>query len=198
MLTYNEIDPIVEDLVRIKSKKYAKGFLSQDDISQEIRIKCYTSMTSYNESKGQSVKTFLNVCTENHLKNLMRDKFAKFNPPCKNKGCSHYTATGSPTDKSKECPSFMKYYQKYVRKCAVRMPVYMDDFWCDNNESAHRNEEAFEWTDINISLMDIFTREYPNDCQRLFSCYQSLLNGDEISEIDKDIIKKVAARVLEI
>lgn len=198
MPTYDEIAPIVEDLVRIKSKKFTRGFLAQDDIAQEIRIKCYSSIGSYNPAKGQSIKTFLNVCTENHLINLMRDKFAKFNPPCKNRGCKHYEATGIPTEEAKSCPSFMKYVSKYVRKCAVRMPTAIEEFWNEDKSSSMFNDKTFEWTDINLSIMEIFKSDFPKDFDRLYILYQDMMEGKEVSAKDKESIQSVVAKVLEI
>ena len=132
-LTYKDIADVVEDLVRIKSRKYAKRYIGYEDIAQEIRIKCWKSISSYDSDKGQSIKTYLNVCTENHLRNIIRDKFATFNPPCK-KTCAHYDDNGRATKDAEFCKAYVNYLAKYKRKCSVRMPFSIDSVFRNTAE----------------------------------------------------------------
>lgn len=193
-LVYDDVHDIVEDLVRIKSRKFAKGFLSADDIAQEIRLKCYLSLENFNAEKGQSIKTYLNVCTENHLRNLIRDKFAKFDPPCRLKGCYHYDQGGRPTSDSDKCKEFQKYIVKYNRKCSARMPAAMDESWA---HSIDGQDSSLEDTEIQIQVMEVFQMEFPENWEKMFGSYQDLLAGKKVGKTIKIKIQKAIERLYE-
>ena len=194
-MQYEEIEGVIEDLVRIKSKKFSKGFLSQDDIAQEIRLKCFLSMDAYDPSMGKTIKTYLNVCTENHLKNLMRDKFAKFDPPCRRRGCPHYDVLGKPTDESYRCPSFVKYMEKYARKCASRMPCSIEDSWGESSPEVFSSDEISS-AELNLSIIDCLQREFPENAPQMISYYQDMVAGKKILKSAKAKIQRAVAELI--
>lgn len=195
-MDYNTAEPIVEDLVRIKSRKFAKGFLSQEDIAQEIRIKCFTSLDNFDPQRGQSLKTFLNICTENHLRNLIRDKFAKFDPPCRNKGCSHYDVNGRPTKDANNCSAFVKYMEKYSRKCNVRMPRIMDESWADTDRRLEVSCEVGA-SDLNMSIREMLVTEFPDNFEIMIEAYENMIAGKNVLKGLKFKIQRAVSKLLE-
>ncbi len=195
-MNYGEIEGVVEDLVRIKSRKFAKGFLAQDDIAQEIRIKCYNSIDNFDPQKGQSIKTFLNICTENHLRNLIRDRFAKFDPPCRKRGCFHYDPMGRPTEDSIKCPEYLKYMEKYSRKCSVRMPCSIEESWTSSNDSFLTGGDI-EASDLNMSIRDTLIAEFPDNYEVMITAYENMIKGKKVMKGVKIKIQKAVAKLLE-
>ncbi len=84
-LTYEDIEPIVEYLVRVKAPTYTFDCWDIEDIAQEIRIIClYHALPKYDASKSKDKKQLINYfgrCVDNRLKNLKRDKYIRFTPP---------------------------------------------------------------------------------------------------------------------
>lgn len=191
VLSYKEISPIVEDLVRIKSYKFRKRFIGRDDVAQEIRLKCWKSLPSFDPERGQSIKTFLNVCTENHLRNLMRDTFATFNPPCK-KTCDHYDENGRPTRSAYECEIFTTYYKKYQRKCAIRMPASVDSAFESSGEGMPIDSDHTTKIDLDISIRNNIEKDAPE----LLEQYEILISGGKIPRDIKIKIRDVVRGVI--
>jgi RNA polymerase sigma factor (sigma-70 family) len=188
---YLEVQNIVEDLVRIKSRKFAKRYLSHEDIAQEIRIKCWKAIPTFDTEKGQSLKTYLNVVTENVLRNLMRDKFATFSPPCK-KRCDHYDAAGRPTDKAHLCPTFKRYFAAYKKKCAVRMPASVDSAFKSSAEGMPCNHDYLAQLELDISIRTALKAVHP----RLVEFYEELISGQKIPHKIKVQIQSIVRGVL--
>jgi hypothetical protein len=186
-----EAQRIVEDLVRIKSYKFAKRYLGPDDIAQEIRIKCWKALPTFDKEKGQSLKTYLNVVTENHLRNLMRDKFATFNPPCKKK-CDHYDAKGAPTEDAASCPIFVKYLKAYKRKCSVRMPSSVDSVFESTAEGMGVVSTVFAQIDLDLSIRQALIRTSPG----LVPFYIDLTMGKKIPYKIRNQIQVIVKEIL--
>jgi len=78
-LTYEEIEDIVEYLVKTKSHSYSFDCWSHEDIAQEIRIICFQKMESFDPSRVEKDKwkNFFGRCVDNALKNLRRDNYLR-------------------------------------------------------------------------------------------------------------------------
>jgi DNA-directed RNA polymerase specialized sigma24 family protein len=122
MLTYEQASDTIEEIIKIKAHLWQKSYISRDDIAQELRLKCWYLLEKYDPARGKSLKSFLNSCTQNFLRNLIRDSFSKFDPPCK-KECTHYEANGVPTKDSIFCPRYTKYLAYYNTKTSLRCPI---------------------------------------------------------------------------
>ena len=74
-VTYDDIEEIVEYLVRTKSRSYSFDCYEPADIAQEIRIICMLKLDKFDPEKVQPDKwqNFFGRCVDNGLKNLKRD-----------------------------------------------------------------------------------------------------------------------------
>jgi DNA-directed RNA polymerase specialized sigma24 family protein len=83
-LTYEDIEPIVEYLVKVKARDNTFDCWDSDDIAQEIRIICLHALVGYEPSRAKNYKQVVNYfgrCVDNRLKNLKRDRYIRFSPP---------------------------------------------------------------------------------------------------------------------
>lgn len=83
-LTYEDIEDIVEYLVRAKARDNVFDCWDADDIAQEIRIICLKALDSFEPEKAMDRKTIINyfgTCVDTRLKNVKRDNYIRFNPP---------------------------------------------------------------------------------------------------------------------
>lgn len=83
-LTYNDVEDIIEELVRVKAHKATFDCWDVDDIAQEIRIICLNALKKFDYKKAdtrQKIKNYLGTSVDNRLFNLRRDKHIRFAPP---------------------------------------------------------------------------------------------------------------------
>lgn len=118
-LTYKDIEPIVEYLVKVKSKQNTFDCWDVEDISQEIRIICLNALEEFDHKRATDEKHILNYfgrCVDNRLKNLKRDNYIRYTPPQINENDS-------------EDEMLEKYirYQEYIsRKENIKHPVNIE------------------------------------------------------------------------
>jgi hypothetical protein len=186
---YKDAESIIEDLVKIKSYKYRRCYYGADDIAQEIRIKCWQILDTFDEKKGKSLKSYLNVCTENFLRNLIRDRFATFNPPCK-KTCDHYRKDGSPNENAVLCETFMRYLKLYRAKASVRMPTSVDNIFDNTAEGLISNKCTLSRIDLDLSIRD-YLRIH---AEYLLPFYDKIVGSERIPE---DILEELQCFVRE-
>lgn len=136
-LDENEVLEIAEHLIRMKAKNYVFKGYDYDDICQEIRMSCIKALPKFEEkkTKGNPLKYF-NTVSENHLRNLKRDKLYSFRPPCercpyartKNDKydrdfCGKYNSDKS---KCKEYNNYLKLFEAKVN-LANPIPIYTEN-----------------------------------------------------------------------
>lgn len=83
-LTYSDIEPIVEYLVKVKARDNTFDCWDADDIAQEIRIICLGAIEKFDPVQADTYKKMVNyfgTCVDNRLRNLRRDKYIRFTPP---------------------------------------------------------------------------------------------------------------------
>ncbi|TFH22710.1 hypothetical protein E4G67_04045 [Candidatus Bathyarchaeota archaeon] len=78
-IKYDDIQDIVEYLVRTKSRNYAFDCFGADDIGQEIRIICLNALPKLKPDEQPRDKwvNFFGRCVDNGLKNLKRDRYVR-------------------------------------------------------------------------------------------------------------------------
>ena len=86
-LTYNDIEEIVEYLVKTKAYGYQFDCYTTDDIAQEIRIICLNALAKLDPEKVKDGKmqNFFGRCVDNGLKNLKRDNYVRASTPYRKK-----------------------------------------------------------------------------------------------------------------
>jgi len=81
-LTYDDIEDIVEYLVKTKSRSYSFDCWTPEDIGQEIRLICFQKIKHFDPSRinKDKWKNFFGRCVDNALKNLKRDNYLRASP----------------------------------------------------------------------------------------------------------------------
>jgi len=82
-LTYDDIEDIVEYLVKTKSYGYTFDCYTIDDIAQEIRIICLNALSKLDPErvKDGKLQNFFFFFLDNGLKNLKRDNYVGASTP---------------------------------------------------------------------------------------------------------------------
>lgn len=127
-LTYEDIEDIVEYLVRTKCYNYSFDCFEPADIAQEIRIICLKALKHFdvNRVEEDKWKNFFGRCVDNGLKNLKRDRYIRTTSPCKSDcellhGDEHLNG-----DLGRVCKKWIKFRKTLQRKINIRHPVPID------------------------------------------------------------------------
>lgn len=77
-ITYQDIEHIVEYLVKTKRRNYSFDCYEPDDIAQEIRLVCFNKLPKLDVTQPpEKWVNFFGRCVDNALKNLKRDKYVR-------------------------------------------------------------------------------------------------------------------------
>ena len=86
--SYEDIEDIVEYLVKVKSRFYSFDCYTEEDIAQEIRIICFRALEKFDPAKvggRDKWQNFFGRCVDNGLKNLKRDNYIRVSFPYRKK-----------------------------------------------------------------------------------------------------------------
>ncbi len=120
-LTYDDIEEIVEYLVRTKSYGYTFDCYTTEDIAQEIRIICFNALNKLDPErvKDGKLQNFFGRCVDNGLKNLKRDNYVRASSPYRKK--FHALEDSDVSEEAEEIREKFAHHQKGVkRKLAIR------------------------------------------------------------------------------
>ena len=123
--TYNDIEHIVEYLVKVKSEKYTFDNYAKEDIGQEIRIICLKVLGHFDFEKVKEDKwvNFFGRCVDNALINLKRDKYIRPKATC-NKECAFLHENDD--DISKVCKRWINHQANNDKKRKIKHPVSIE------------------------------------------------------------------------
>jgi DNA-directed RNA polymerase specialized sigma24 family protein len=127
-LSYEDISEIVEYLVATKAYQNTFDCYESDDIAQEIRIICLKALDHFDMSKVKDNKlvNFFGRCVDNSLKNLKRDKYIRYTPPCDN-DCSYLHGDEYlDGDLAKVCKRWIKFKKKIRRQASIKNPISVE------------------------------------------------------------------------
>lgn len=145
-LKYNDIEPIVEYLVRVKSSHHTFDCWDSEDIAQEIRIICLNAMPEFDQSKSSDEKGLLNYLgrsVDNRLQNLKRDNYVRYNQKFEN--CSI-------TADDEDYVKYKKYKENLQSKLNIRHPVSIDGLL--NGPGSSKCEDELIAQDFAEHLLD--------------------------------------------
>lgn len=127
-LTYEDIEEIVEYLVRTKSYNYSFDCFEPADIAQEIRIICLRALKHFdvNRVKEDKWQNFFGRCVDNGLKNLKRDRYLRTTPPCKSDCEFLHGDEHLDKDMGLVCKRWLKFNKSLQRKRKIKHPVPID------------------------------------------------------------------------
>ena len=119
-VSYEDIEEIVEYLVRTKSRSYSFDCFAPDDIAQEIRIICLLKLNKFDPEKTEPEKwqNFFGRCVDNGLKNLKRDNYVRTSSPYKKQ--FHLLED---SDKSEEAEKIRRLYGRFKQRIKQKLGI---------------------------------------------------------------------------
>ncbi len=190
-----EIRKIIERLVDQRKDRCAFVGTSADDIAQEIRIKAWQVLKDFDELKGQSLEAFLSVCINNKLRNLKRDNYVRFIPPCTRNKCPLF-------DKSKKdcligydpCIPYNLYIKRMQEKMMVRSPISYESIeWGIGTQE----KEAKEIAEPSTELEQVIGEKIKKHGIKIYRAYILMAQGNK-NDVDPKTRKKVRTVVQDI
>lgn len=127
-INYSDIEEIVEYLVRTKAYDNRFDCYDTEDIAQEIRIICLRAIEHFDISrvKDDKLVNFFGRCVDNGLKNLKRDNYIRYTPPC-NSDCDYLHGDQYTKDEvSKVCKRWLRFKKNIDRKISIKHPISVD------------------------------------------------------------------------
>ena len=124
-LTYSDIEPIVEYLVKVKSHNHTFDCWTADDIGQEIRLICLKALTHFDVDRVEPTKwkNYFGRCVDNALFNLKRDNYIRFQTPC-NSDCELLHSDDEELEKI--CKKWINHQVKIAKQKNIKHPVNID------------------------------------------------------------------------
>lgn len=185
-ITYNDISEIVEYLVKVKSSNYTFDCFAIDDIGQEIRLICFKALSHFDVSKVAKEKwvNFFGRCIDNGLKNLKRDNYARFVPPCNGDCQLLHGDEYLNNELGTVCKKWARFKRNLKRKLSIRNPVNIDnvqekDIECDSFES---NMEA---ADLFLYLMNNLDDELKEKLILIVNGKKKMVSKQDRKKIDE-------------
>lgn len=135
----DKLAEIVEYVANVKAAQHRKiGYFDDEDIRQEVRIKCWQLIENdvYDPERSPiSIKNYFLLCAENRLIDIKRKLFDNCNSPCKR--CPFFDARAKRNkehdckafDDKQDCQMFAKYSEFIDSKRRVNSAQS-----CDNME----------------------------------------------------------------
>lgn len=166
-ISYDEIEKVVEQLVRVKSHQSVFDCWEIDDIAQEIRIICLNALKHYDGARvidGKLINYF-GRCVDYRLQNLKRDKYIRFT--------SYFTkdqiAFAESNPESDLGQKYAKFKESINRRKKVKHPVPIDSV----------GENHFKFTCVeDVEVNDLRNYLVNNIPERLRGALISMMDGD--------------------
>lgn len=124
--TYNDIEDIVEYLVRTKCRNYTFECFDKDDIAQEIRMLCLKALPKLDTARPRDKwVNFFGRSVDNGLKNLKRDRYVRASFPDK-KRLEGLDSNDQSENAQKLRLKWQKHQENIKCKLAIKHPSSID------------------------------------------------------------------------
>lgn len=153
-ISYEDIEDIVEYLVRTKSYSYSFGSWSPEDIGQEIRLICFQKIKHFDPTRVEEDrwKNFFGRCVDNALKNLKRDNYLRTSPPVRVDMDGMTTSEILEFKKTEDYSRWKKFQNNIQRKLRILHPIPIDAL---GDTIKHNKLEAeLEYKDLEKHVID--------------------------------------------
>jgi hypothetical protein len=160
-IKYKDIEQIIDTVARAKAHQYGSvSYLDQQDLIQEVKIKCWKVLNSYNpDRKNANLLTFLSVCADNRIKDLRRILVYKHNKPCVR--CIHHSKGKCTKFKKRmECKQFEQHEMRIKNKLSCSNTVDI----CGHNVYDKKSERFIE----DVDFYDFIYTHLPQHLHQLF------------------------------
>lgn len=178
------IERIVYYFINVKQTKIPD--MDNDDIRQEIRIKCIHALQPNVFDSSKSSKTpyaYLRCVIHNFLYNLKRGTWTPNNPPCVRCDCWDRELRKCKIDED-GCKKMEKYRMMMKTKADLRTPIGFDEYYLNGQSTFGSIEE--------IELDELITTKLPKE---YCTYYQMLKQGEVIPD---EILEELQGLVIEI
>lgn len=155
-----EVLATIEMVVSTLSRSYAFGYYGVDDIMQEARILAIEGLNGYHASRGP-LANFLSVHIRNRLKNLIRDKYRRADPPCQRCHC------GDLCNEGQMCRKYQNWYKRNSAKANIMQPADISNISDEHETNTRRQSTIFEDAEIK-ELCRLIDDELPLELRQNF------------------------------
>ena len=188
---YEDITDIVEYLVKTKSHNYTFDCWNEEDIAQEIRIICFKALDHFDVSrvKPDKWKNFFGRCVDNGLKNLKRDNYIRYSPPCRGDCGFLHDDERTNANIGTVCKKWLRFKANLQKKIRVLHPIPIDVIG-DSVRDVDTNDEV-DAKDLENHLISQMPEELKTPLIKM-------LDGrtKEVSRKDKQKVREYVDRIL--
>lgn len=129
------------------------SYFTKEDISQEVALLCLEALPSYKEVEGGTLYSFLSSHVRNRLYNLVRNKYKRYDTPCKK--CPLGAFSGSClrfSTPSTQCFLLQNWEaRERARSEAASCGGEGPERFSEENGVSESRGEFFEWLDTSLS-----------------------------------------------
>lgn len=190
-LSYKDIEPIVEYLVKTKSRTYSFDCYTDEDIGQEIRIICFRALDHFDIDRVKEDKwqNFFGRCVDNALKNLKRDNYLRTSPPCKG-DCGYLHEDQYQNELGRMCKKWLKFRSNLQRKIRVKHPIPIEVI--GDNVKDGNQEKEIESRDLEKHVLECVPAELRGYLRLMLDG-----KGNSVPRKEKKRIQTLVKRILD-
>lgn len=132
---YDDVATIIEQIAESKARQAGQiAYYDFEDLKQEVRLKCFTSLRSYDPSRSRAkITMFLSVCADNRIKDIRRSVIYKHGCPCYR--CQYWDEEASASGlydcvrftAKTMCPKMRRHTQYVHSKMSINSPGFLDE-----------------------------------------------------------------------
>lgn len=188
------IEEIIENIATVKSKQYKKiAYLDEDDIKQEVRIKCYDSLEKYNFGRSEKIHTFLSICADNKIKDIKRSLVYKHSLPCHK--CPFWDKDSAQSgmydcvafNRKEYCDKFKKHSIFVKNKISANMALDVDE------EIIYDKKNVFD----SIELYDYIESSLPSSLMFSYNKFKnSNFSSNSLSSKERSILFPILQSIM--
>lgn len=181
--TEQEVLDAIEKAVRLLAPSFVFGYYGLEDIQQEARVEGLLAIERYDPSRP--LENFVYVHIHNRLCNLLRNKFRRNDPPCKE------CASGKPCREG----SFCKKYDAWLRRNHVKANLMQPlDLGAQAGGDAWRSfEPSAEEEAIQTELISLIDSKLPTEMRAI---YLQLRSGVNVPKSKREAVVKAVKEIL--
>ena len=180
-INYNDIEPIVEKLIKLKRHEWKTDVICYRDVAQEIRIFCSQLVKKIDKSKCKKIESFLNVCISNFIKKYSRDKLFYYVSPCMN-NCKFYTKEKICINSNGQCKAMRRFLERKRLYNNFHDYISIDDTNALNNSVSTRDNVQ---SSMDVSILQSELEKRLNSKQ--IKIYYMWRDGYSIMDISNNI-----------
>lgn len=186
--TEEEVIETIKRLVNTIAPKFVFGYYSLDDIKQEAFIKAIEALEDYNPKLP--LANFLSVHIRNRLRNLIRDKYHRNDPPCKT--CHNCVNGQTQHSNGKYCEKYLAWKNLNADKAGIVCPLDISNI-DDTEESNTKLIDNVTNELCKEEIFDIVDEKLP---AYLRADYLKLKAGIQVNKTRKDLVLKKIREIL--